>query len=110
MLWGTEGGIEHLKRLYKTKKSRFSSLLSLAFLAGMMLIFLVGLPEFLSIAAGRIFAVIWAVMAIFVFTAHAREMSAKPEVLKSPFGIASFEKGDIRTKNNFEKHIYKGLG
>jgi hypothetical protein len=94
----------------KTKKGRFSSFLSLAFLAGVVLTFLVGLPEFLSITAGRIFAALWAVMAIFVFTAHAREMSSKPEVLKPPFGIASFEKKDMRTKNNFEKHIYKGLG
>lgn len=99
-----------MKRLYKAKKSRFSSLLSLVFLTGMVLIFFVGLPEFLSISTGRIFAVIWAVLAIVVFTAHAKEMSARPEILKPPFGIAAFEKKDMRSKSNFEKHIYKGLG
>lgn len=105
--------MKRLKRLYKTEKSRFSSLLSLVFLVSMVLVFLMVLPEFLSISAGRIFAGLWAVMAIFVFTAHAREMSTERRILKSPFSIAAFEKKDVRTNKANNQNIvrgYKGLG
>lgn len=102
-----------MKRLYKNKSNRFSSFISLMFLAGMVLFFLMVLPEFLSMTTGRIFAVSWAVMAIFVFTAHARVMSTEERMLKAPFSITSLDKKDMRAKKVMEKNLlrqYKSLG
>jgi hypothetical protein len=86
-----------MKRLYKTKSNRLSSLISLVLLAGMVVAFSIIVPGFLSIPAGRIFAGAWAVMAIFVFTAHARELHAVRKNCVPPLNVTSLERKDVRT-------------
>lgn len=62
------------KRL-TARVSKFGSLLSLLALGGMFLLFAFVLPEFFTSPAGRVFAGIWAVLAIAGVWAHAVRLS-----------------------------------
>ncbi|HAK73949.1 MAG TPA: hypothetical protein DCP36_10850 [Sporomusaceae bacterium] len=66
-----------MKSLFKTKISRFGSLLSLVTLTAMLMLFALALPEFLTSAAGRIFAGIWALLSIIVCLAHSTRLSGE---------------------------------
>lgn len=62
------------KRL-TARMPKFGSLLSLLALGGMFLLFAFALPEFFVSPAGRVFAGIWAVLAIAGIWAHAVRLS-----------------------------------
>jgi hypothetical protein len=64
-----------MKVLFKERVSKFGSLVSLIAITGMLALFFLALPETLVSASGRIFAAVWALAAILVFTAHARRLS-----------------------------------
>lgn len=64
-----------MKHLFKERITKMGSLISLITVTAMLALFSLALPEFLASFYGRVFAVVWASMAIFVFIAHARRMS-----------------------------------
>lgn len=64
-----------MRKLFKEKVSKFGSLTSLILLTTMLAVFSLALPEFLFSTSGRIFAVIWALLSIAVFIAHATRIS-----------------------------------
>jgi hypothetical protein len=66
-----------MRSLFKTKISRFGSLLSLVTLTAMLMLFALALPEFLTSTAGRIFAGIWALVSIAVCLAHSTRLSGE---------------------------------
>lgn len=66
-----------MRKLFKQKISKFGSLTSLILLTTMMAIFSLALPEFIFSTSGRIFAVVWSLLAIVVFIAHATRLSVE---------------------------------
>lgn len=66
-----------MKPLFKEKVTKFVSLLSMITLLALGGLFALALPQFMISTAGRVFAAVWAVVAIFIFTAHARRVAVK---------------------------------
>lgn len=64
-----------MKRIWKAKVTKFGSLISLLAIAAMLVIFALALPEFFATTNGRIFAGVWAVLAIASCWAHATRLS-----------------------------------
>ncbi|HMM21857.1 MAG TPA: hypothetical protein PKA10_14155 [Selenomonadales bacterium] len=64
-----------MKQLFKQRMTRMGSLISLITVTALLALFSLALPEFLASFYGRVFAVVWASMAILTFIAHARRMS-----------------------------------
>ena len=87
-----------MKKLFKEKVSRFGSLISLIAVCAMLMLFFLALPETLTSTAGRVFAVTWALMAILVFTAHARRIQLNavtiPNTLPTAKAFIAKEKRD----------------
>jgi len=63
------------KSLFKQRISKFGSVISLMGITAMLSLFSLALPGFLTSTTGRVFAVIWAVIAIVVFIAHTKRVS-----------------------------------
>ena len=61
---------------FSGKTSRFGSLLSLIALSAMLMVYAASLPNFLVSATGQIFAVVWGIFALTMFTTHAISLSA----------------------------------
>lgn len=59
-----------MKPLFKTRISKFGSLLSMTAIVAMLMVFSLVLPEFIASTAGRIFSGLWAVTVLVVFVAH----------------------------------------
>ena len=59
-----------MKTYFKAKISRFGSLISLIILSALLALFSLVLPEFILSTTGRIFAILWALIAIIIFIAH----------------------------------------
>ena len=66
-----------MRSFFTEKGSRFGSLIGLIAVTAMLAIFLPAFPGFLASFYGRCFAVIWAIVAILAFTAHARCVVSK---------------------------------
>lgn len=64
-----------MRTLFKNKTSKIGSLTILILLTAMLAVFSLALPELIFSTTGRIFAVIWSLMAIIVFIAHATAIS-----------------------------------
>lgn len=60
---------------YRCKGSQFVSSMNIVAAAAMIAVFILAMPEFLSTFTGRIFAGIWAVLAIAIFWAHASQFA-----------------------------------
>jgi apolipoprotein N-acyltransferase len=75
--------------LLKEKTSRIGSLIGFLVVTALIVSFSLALPEFLLSTTGRIFAVLWALVAIAVFLAHSRRISLRrqPVRMMSPAGI-----------------------
>lgn len=87
-----------MSRLFKEKTSKFGSLLSLTAMTAMFVVFWLAVPEFITSPVGRIFAVVWAVIAIVVFIAHAKRMTIERKKYTIP-RLASVKK-DMRTQKS----------
>ena len=61
-----------IRTLFKEKISRFGSLISLLTLTTMLTLFSLFMPDLIATPSGRVFVVLWAVIAIVAFIAHAR--------------------------------------
>ncbi len=64
-----------MKRVYKERISRFTSLVSVIMLTMMLAVFCMFIPDFFVSFYGRVFAFIWAAIAIAAFIAHTRQLS-----------------------------------
>lgn len=84
-----------MKSLFKSKISRFGSLLSLVTLTAMLMLFALALPEFLTSAAGRIFAGVWALVSIIVCAAHSTRLSGER---RQHFSLPGFEGKKVRER------------
>lgn len=71
-------------QLFKEKTSKFGSLLSLTAMTAMFVVFWLAVPEFITSPVGRVFAVVWAVIAIVVFIAHAKRMTIEKKKYAMP--------------------------
>jgi len=72
----------------KKKINTFGSLISLIALSAMLVVFFLSIPDLIVSPAGRIFVGIWALMAVFSFIAHGRNLTGKEERQYVPvFGI-----------------------
>ncbi|MGI6093192.1 MAG: hypothetical protein GX348_00935 [Veillonellaceae bacterium] len=87
-----------MSRLFKEKTSKFGSLLSLTAMTAMFVVFWLAIPEFITSSVGRIFAVVWAVVAIVVFIAHAKRMTIERKKYTIP-RLVSVKK-DMRTQKS----------
>jgi hypothetical protein len=90
-----------MRPLFPEKASKIGSLISLITVTAMLTVFSLILPEFLVSTVGRIFMVVWALTAIFVFVAHTRRISLERRPL--PLSFVK-EVKDIRTKKKEPKH------
>ena len=93
-----------MKPLFKEKVSKFGSLISLVAVTAMLALFFLALPEALVSVWGRVFAAVWALSAILVFTAHARRLSAEGH--HYPHHIAAVR--DSRAKKQIERRLLRG--
>lgn len=90
-----------MRKLFKEKVSKFGSLISLIAVTALLVLFSLALPEFLASTAGRIFAGLWAVMAIAIFIAHARRMTVeRKKPLPAMFAAG---KKDVRSRKPPER-------
>lgn len=71
-------------QLFKEKTSKFGSLLSLTAMTAMFVVFWLAVPEFITSPVGRVFAVVWAIIAIVVFIAHAKRMTIERKKYAMP--------------------------
>ncbi|MDR3590332.1 MAG: hypothetical protein P4N41_11835 [Negativicutes bacterium] len=90
--------------LFREKAGRFGSLISLIAVTAMLALFFLAMPDALVSVWGRAFAVVWALTAILVFTAHARRLSG--ERRRHPRYMA--EVRDVRTKKQGERRFLRG--
>lgn len=65
-----------MRMLFKEKISKFGSLISIVALMMMLTLFSLFIPEMITSVAGRVFVILWAVIAIVAFIAHARTIKA----------------------------------
>ncbi|MDF2569429.1 MAG: hypothetical protein K0R55_1033 [Sporomusa sp.] len=81
------------------KTGKFGSLVSLIALSALLMLFAVNFPAFMASTAGQIFAGLWAVFALVMFSAHIVRLSVKRKhhVENLPF-MAVAGKKDIRTQ------------
>lgn len=93
-----------MKTLFRNKVSRFGSLISLIAVTAMLALFFLAMPDALVSVWGRAFTVIWALIAILVFTAHARRLSG--ESRQFPHYTAAVK--DIRAKKQVERRLMRG--
>ncbi len=63
-----------MRNLFKERISKFGSLISLLALITMLTLFSLFMPELIASVAGRVFVVLWAMIAIIAFIAHARRI------------------------------------
>ncbi|MBP2652293.1 MAG: hypothetical protein H6Q74_3118 [Firmicutes bacterium] len=87
--------------LFKAKISRFGSLVSLVGVTAMLALFALALPEFLSSVAGRVFTVVWSMVAIIVFVAHARRLTIEQRRL--PLELVKFSREHKNKNQNTSK-------
>ena len=87
-----------MSRLFKEKTSKFGSLLSLTAMTAMFVVFWLAVPEFITSPVGRIFAVVWAVVAIVVFIAHAKRVTFERKKYAIP-RLSSVKK-EMRTQKS----------
>ena len=82
-----------IRRLFNKKTNKFVSLISLIALAGMLVLFFLFIPEFVTNTPGQIFVGIWAFMAILSFVAHGRSVTARKGRQYMPvYGIKKVER------------------
>jgi hypothetical protein len=93
-----------VKVLFKEKVSKFGSLISLIAVTAMLALFFLAMPEALVSVWGRAFAVVWALTAILVFTAHARRLSSGSR--RYPHYMAAVR--DVRAKKQGERRLQRG--
>ncbi len=93
-----------MRALFKEKVSRFGSLISLIAVTAMLALFFLAMPEALVSVWGRAFAAVWALVAILVFTAHARRLSGgRRHYPRYTAGIR-----DDRVKKQVERRLMRG--
>lgn len=85
-----------MKPLFKEKVSKFGSLISLLAMAAMIVLFILGLTEFITSTTGRIFAAAWALLAITIFLAHSTRITGERRRRYIPYML--LDKKDVRTK------------
>lgn len=80
-----------MKTYFKAKISRFGSLISLIIISAVLALFSLALPEFLLSTTGRIFAILWALIAIIICIAQVNRLNtstprftAKTPVVRYP--------------------------
>ena len=66
--------------LLKEKTSRFGSIVGLLIVTALIVSFSMALPELFLSTTGRIFAVLWAIVASGVFLAHGRRLLLRRSV------------------------------
>lgn len=74
------------RTLLKKNISKFGSLISILALITMLTLFSLFIPEMIASVAGRVFVVLWAVIAIGAFIAHVRTIKSverRPSQLKA---------------------------
>jgi hypothetical protein len=96
-----------IKNFFKQKVSKFGSLISLLVLAAMLTLFSLFIPELITSVAGRIFVVLWAIMSIIAFVAHATSIRLEREYPKYSQLIMKKE-GRTRKKARPER-LMRGL-
>lgn len=97
-----------MNQLFREKTSKFGSLLSLTAMTAMFVVFWLAVPEFITSSTGRIFAVVWAVIAIVVFIAHAKRITNERKRYTIPH-LESVKK-NMRTQKSVrnENRIMRG--
>ncbi len=66
-----------VRRSVRGKISKFHSLFSLSLLAAMFAVFFFLMPDFVTSISGKIFVVVWALMAMLSFFAHGRSIRVR---------------------------------
>jgi hypothetical protein len=89
--------------LFKEKISKFGSLLSLIVITSMLALFSLALPGFLISTTGRMFAVLWAVLAIGVFIAHIHNFT--PDRRRQMLPYLAEHKRDVRLSKQEKKYL-----
>lgn len=87
-----------MRALFKNKVSKFGSLISLIALSGMLMIFFAALPQFLASTPGKVFAVVWGLMAASAFVFHFSRLRVRREVPQAVMAVNTGAGKDARTK------------
>jgi len=68
-----------VKPLFKEKTSKFGSIISVAAIFCLTVIFFMGVPDFLRTMPGRILAIVWSLVAILSLLAHSGRLKGKQQ-------------------------------
>ena len=95
-----------MKCLFRQRISSFAALASLMTLVAMLVVFCVFIPEFIVSVAGRVFAVIWAVLAIGAFIVHTRNVV---EPSYKPLALPVINKKSVHRMRNTKQRMLRGM-
>lgn len=90
--------------LLKEKTSKIGSVVGFLVVTALIIGFSLALPEFLLSTTGRIFAVLWALVAIGVFLAHSRRLSLRRHPVRMMSTASSSKRAPLQKK----KKIMRG--
>lgn len=90
--------------LLKEKTSKFGSIVGFLIVTALIVIFSLALPEFFLSTTGRIYAIVWAIVAICVVLAHGRRISIRRHPVRAMLPVISTK----RTISQKNKHMMRG--
>lgn len=90
--------------LLKEKTSKMGSVVGFLVVTAFIVGFFLALPEFLLSTTGRLFAALWALVAIGVILAHGRRISLRRQPVRLMTTTANIK----RAASQKEKHMMRG--
>ena len=89
-----------IRRFFRRRVSTFNSLVSLSMLAAMFVLFFLLMPEFTASIGGKVFVVVWTLMAMLSFVFHGKNIKPREGRQYVPaFGIQKNERTSKKARS-----------